>query len=188
MRSVDDAGVESVRRFRVPPTVRGLQEFAKVIAQLPHPMVVAEPTSLTWLGLSATVNDAGGQFVLIGARHSARLRGAIMGKNKSDVIDADVLSRAPEVFDLHPFDATLPAALAVLHRWPNLRALAASKTKPPGAEHARKDDPNPNPPPNAESAPPPSKAGNEPSTNSPSRTPTESPPPNKERLKLTQIG
>lgn len=173
VRCVDDAGVASVRRFRVAPTVRGLQELGRVVSGLPHPVVVAEPTSMTWLGLAATVTDAGGQFVLIGARHSARLRGAIMGKNKSDVIDADVLSRAPEVFDLHPFDTpspaqlalrqavnrrgtavieanrayrrllslarwafpdvwnafrgSLPTALAVLHRWPDLRALAASK-------------------------------------------------------------
>jgi len=37
-----------------------------------------------------------------GSRHAARLRGAISGKNKSDVIDADVLARAGEVFELTP--------------------------------------------------------------------------------------
>lgn len=136
-------------------------------------MAVAEPTSMTWLGLAAAVDAAGGEFVLIGAQHSAPLRGAIMGENTSDVIDADVLSRAPQVFDLRPFRAlspgelalrtavnrrgaavldanrthrrllslarwafpdvwnafrgSLPTAPAVLRRWPDLRALAASK-------------------------------------------------------------
>lgn len=32
---------------------------------------------------------------LLGARHAARLRGAITGKDKSDVIDADVLAMVP---------------------------------------------------------------------------------------------
>jgi hypothetical protein len=34
---------------------------------------------------------------LVGARHCARLRGAIAGTNTSDVIDADVLTRAGQV-------------------------------------------------------------------------------------------
>ena len=37
---------------------------------------------------------------MIDARHTARLRGAIMGKNKSDVIDSHVVSHAGDVFDL----------------------------------------------------------------------------------------
>jgi hypothetical protein len=50
---------------------------------------------------------------LLGARHAARLRGAISGKHKSDVIDADVLARAGEVFDLHPLRPVDPAQLAL---------------------------------------------------------------------------
>ena len=41
------------------------------------------------------------------------LRGAISGKHKSDVIDADVLARAGEVFDLHPLRPVEPAQLAL---------------------------------------------------------------------------
>jgi hypothetical protein len=42
---------------------------------------------MTWLALALAVERAGGQMEIIGARHSARLRVATMGKNKSDVID-----------------------------------------------------------------------------------------------------
>ena len=56
--------------------------------------------------LAGVVGGAGGRrwcgLSLLGARHAARLRGAISGKHKCDVIDADVLARAGEVFDLHP--------------------------------------------------------------------------------------
>ena len=39
--------------------------------------------------------------------------GAITGKHKSDVIDADALARAGEVFDLHPLRPAEPAQLAL---------------------------------------------------------------------------
>lgn len=39
----------------------------------------------------------------IGARHSARLRGAIMGKNKSDVIDSEVLTMPGRSSTRHPW-------------------------------------------------------------------------------------
>jgi hypothetical protein len=35
---------------------------------------------MTWLALALAVERAGGQMEMIGARHSARLRGAIMDK------------------------------------------------------------------------------------------------------------
>jgi Transposase IS116/IS110/IS902 family/Transposase len=57
--------------------------------------------------------EAGCDLSLLGARHAARLRGAISGKHKSDVIDADVLARAGEVFDLHPLRPLEPARLAL---------------------------------------------------------------------------
>ena len=59
------------------------------------------------------VTDAGCDLSLLGARHAARLRGANSGKSKSDVIDADVLARAGEVFDLHPLRTVDPAQLAL---------------------------------------------------------------------------
>ena len=68
---------------------------------------------MTWLALALSLEAGGGRLALIGARHSARLRGAISGKNKSDVIDADVLARAGEVFDLRPLVLPAPAELAL---------------------------------------------------------------------------
>jgi hypothetical protein len=41
-------------------------------------------------------------------RHSARLRGAIMGKNKSDVIDSEVLIHAGEIFAPPPLVLASP--------------------------------------------------------------------------------
>ena len=139
----------------------------------PGVVAVAEPTSMTWLGLHVALQRAGCDLSLVGTRHSARLRGAISGKLKSDVIDADVLSLASDVFALSPLDPPLPAelalrravvrrgklvidgnrarrrlislarwafpdvwtafagswptAIAVLTRWPDLRALAAAR-------------------------------------------------------------
>jgi len=55
---------------------------------------------MTWLALA--VDRAGGQMETIGARHSPRLRGAILGKNKSDVIDSELLTHAREFFDPPP--------------------------------------------------------------------------------------
>lgn len=48
---------------------------------------------------------------MVGARQAARLRGAISGKNKSDVIDADVLARAGEVFELTALRLPPPTSL-----------------------------------------------------------------------------
>jgi hypothetical protein len=59
---------------------------------------------MAWLALALVVQRAGGQMETIGARHTSRLRGAIMGKNKSDVIDSEVLTHVGEIFD-PPSDA-----------------------------------------------------------------------------------
>ena len=91
----------------------GLRSLTNRLAEMPGVVAVAEPTSMTWLGLSVALRDAGCDLSLLGARHAARLRGAISGKHKSDVIDADVLARAGEVFDLHPLRPVDPAQLAL---------------------------------------------------------------------------
>jgi hypothetical protein len=57
---------------------------------------------MTWLGLAVALQDAGSDLALVGSRHAARLRGAISGKNRSDVSDADVLARAGDLFELDP--------------------------------------------------------------------------------------
>ena len=63
---------------------------------------------MTWLPLSIALGNAGVELSLVGNRHSARLRSALAGKNKSDPIDATVLSRAGEFFELTA--ARIPAA------------------------------------------------------------------------------
>jgi len=97
----------------VQPTLAGLRLLTDRLAVVPGVMAVVEPTSMTWLGLSVALRDAGCDLSLLGARHAARLRGAISGKHKSDVIDADVLARAGEVFELHPLRTVEPAQLAL---------------------------------------------------------------------------
>ena len=113
VRRVQADGSVSATRFRVPPTLAGLSLLTRRLGDGPPAAAVCEPTSMTWLGLAAAVSDAGGQLTLIGARHAARLRGAIIDKNKSDVIDADVLARAGEVFTLSPLRTPEPGRLAL---------------------------------------------------------------------------
>ena len=104
----------SLSRFTVDPTLAGLETLSQRLAALPAPVTaVVEPTSMTWLALALAVERAGGQMDMIGARHSARLRGAIMGKNKSDVIDSEVLTHAGEIFDPPPLVLASPAQLAL---------------------------------------------------------------------------
>jgi transposase len=101
--------------FTIPPTLDGLSRLTKRLAAQNVRIAAAEPTSMTWLGLTIALNAAGIDLALVGSRHVARLRGAVSGKNKSDVIDAQVLSRAGELFALEP--AVLPdAATLALQR------------------------------------------------------------------------
>jgi transposase len=100
-------------RFLAPPTLAGLRLLGERLGGYPGVVAVAEPTSMTWLGLSIALRDAGAELSLLGARHAARLRGAIIGKDKSDVIDADVLAAAGEVFTLTPLRPPTPADLAL---------------------------------------------------------------------------
>lgn len=99
--------------FSVPPTLNGLADLADRLAKHHATVAMAEPTSMSWLGLSAALLPAGIELTLVGSRHVARLRGAVTGKNKSDVIDAELLSRAGEVFDLSVTSIPCPATLAL---------------------------------------------------------------------------
>jgi transposase len=94
--------------FVVPPTLAGMERLTKRLASWPGAVAVVEPTSMTWLPLSIALRDAAVELSLVGNRHSARLRSALAGKNKSDPIDAAVLSRAGEFFELCP--ARIPDA------------------------------------------------------------------------------
>lgn len=94
---------EVIDELTAGPTLGGLDGLAKRLAKLPGAMAVAEPTSMTWLPpLNVALGQTGIDQALVGNRHSARLRSVVAGKNKSDPIDADVLSRAGEFFEFRP--------------------------------------------------------------------------------------
>jgi transposase len=112
-RAVAGGPGETLEQFTVPPTLSGLSTLTKRLAPYPGVMAVAEPTSMTWLPLAVALSDAGGSLALVGNRHSARLRSALAGKNKSDPIDAAVLSRAGELFALEPARIPAPGELAL---------------------------------------------------------------------------
>ncbi|MHB1989012.1 MAG: IS110 family transposase [Acidimicrobiales bacterium] len=104
---------EAVEDFVVAPTLAGMEILTKRMSRSPGVMAVAEPTSMTWLPLSVALRNAGADLALIGNRHSARLRSGLAGKNKSDPIDAAVLSRAVELFALQPARIPSPSELAL---------------------------------------------------------------------------
>ena len=87
-------GSTSPRRSRACPVL------SERLAACPGVVAVAEPTCMTWLGLHVALQRAGCDLCLVGTRHAARLRAAISGKHKSDVIDADILAMAGDVFAL----------------------------------------------------------------------------------------
>lgn len=99
---------EVIDDFTVAPTMDGMRRLTERLSGYDAAVATAEPTSMTWLSLSIALGQAGVPLTLVGARHLARLRGAVSGKNKSDVIDAELLAAAPEVFDLH--DTPMPTA------------------------------------------------------------------------------
>jgi transposase len=103
----------TVEDFVVAPTLVGMTTLTKRLSVYPGVMAVAEPTSMTWLPLAVALEAAGCRLALVGNRHAARLRGALAGKNKSDPIDADVLSRAGEFFSLEPARIPNPQELAL---------------------------------------------------------------------------
>ena len=123
-----------VERFKVPSTIVGLTQLTERLSPFPGSVVVCEPTSMTWLSIQIAVERAGCEMSLIGTRHSARLRGALVGKHKSDVIDADMLSRAGEFFALDPTRRPTPDELALRrvvqlrHRrwWPRIGPIDGS--------------------------------------------------------------
>ncbi len=104
---------EIVDDFVVAPTLAGLGRLTERLSGYDVTVATAEPTSMTWLSLGIALERAGTELTLIGARHVARLRGAVSGKDKSDVIDAELLSRAPEVFALHDTPRPSPGQLAL---------------------------------------------------------------------------
>jgi hypothetical protein len=84
IRATDAQGRVRTDRFSVQPTLAGLRSLSNRLAQMPGVVVaVAEPTSMTWLALSVALRDAGCDLSLLGARHAARLRGAISANTRA---------------------------------------------------------------------------------------------------------
>jgi transposase len=99
--------------FAVAPTLAGLAKLTERLAPYAGSLVVAEPTGMSWLSLSHAAADAGCDMSLVQARHSAKLRSAIAGKNKTDVIDADMLTSCAALFGLEPTPIPGPAQIAL---------------------------------------------------------------------------
>ena len=100
--------------FAVPPTLAGMARLTARLAAHAPALVVAEPTGMTWLAVGHAVRAAGCDLTLVGPRHSARLRGAIAGKHKTDVADADMLAGCASVFGLTA--GVLPSATQIALR------------------------------------------------------------------------
>jgi transposase len=81
----------------VAPTLAGLAQLTERLCPYAGSLVVAEPTAGTWLPLSVAVTAAGCRIGFVANRDSARLRQAIAGANKTDVIDAALLAGCEEI-------------------------------------------------------------------------------------------
>lgn len=104
-------GVEE--KFSVPPTLAGLGTLTERLSDYRGALTVAEPTAMSWLALGHAVNDAGCGFALVEARHTAKLREAISGRNKTDDIDASMLAASVDLFDLSAGELPGPGQLAL---------------------------------------------------------------------------
>ena len=83
--------------FRVPPTLAGMTALTERLRPYAGALVVAEPTGGSWLPLSVAVADADCRIGFVANRDSARLRQAIAGATKTDVIDAAMLAQCEQV-------------------------------------------------------------------------------------------
>lgn len=93
---------EQVEDFKVGHTLAGLEQLADRLQGHAPALVVAEPTAMSWLAVGHAVEQAGCELSLVAAKHTAKLRAAVAGKSKSDVIDADMLARCESVFEPEP--------------------------------------------------------------------------------------
>lgn len=104
---------DQVEDFGVAHTLEGLDRLTGRLADHAPAMVVAEPTAMSWLAVGHAVEEAGCELSLVAAKHTAKLRGAVAGKSKSDVIDADMLARCEAVFEPQATALPSPARIAL---------------------------------------------------------------------------
>ncbi len=101
--------------FRVAPTLAGLAKLTDRLGPFAGSLVVVEPTAGSWLPLSHAVDAAGCRLGYAHTRDSARLREAIAGRNKTDVIDAEMLTRCEDVLGVQA-SPLVPAEVIALRR------------------------------------------------------------------------
>lgn len=99
--------------FTARPTLAGLATLSERLEPYAGSMVVAEPTAGTWLPLAHVVTDAGCEIGFVANRDSARLRKAITGASKTDVIDADMLARCEDVLGVTPVPVPPPGQIGL---------------------------------------------------------------------------
>lgn len=99
--------------FKVRSTLAGLAELTDRLRPHAGAMVVAEPTAGTWLPLAHAVGDAGCGIGFVANRDSARLRKAIVGASKTDVIDADMLAHCEEILGVVTAPVPPPGQIAL---------------------------------------------------------------------------
>lgn len=99
--------------FKVRSTLAGLAELTDRLEPYAGAMVVAEPTAGTWLQLAHAVADAGCGVGFVANRDSSRLRKAIVGASKTDVIDADMLAHCEEILGVVSAPVPPPGQIAL---------------------------------------------------------------------------
>src|SRR5262245_60145058 len=107
-------GPDGVREdFRAAPTLAGLAKLTGRLTPYAGSLVVAEPTAGSWIPLSHAVIEAGCRIGFVQNRDSARLREAIAGRNKTDVIDAEMLARCEGVLGVKAVPLIDPVVLGL---------------------------------------------------------------------------
>ena len=99
--------------FKTRPTLAGLAKLTERLEPYGGSLVVAEPTAGTWLPLAHAVTAAGCEIGFVANRDSARLRKAITGASKTDLIDADMLAHCAEVLGVTATEIPPPDRIAL---------------------------------------------------------------------------
>jgi transposase len=99
--------------FRVSPTLAGLARLSDRLKPYAGAMVVVEPTAGTWIPLAHAVAEGGCAIGYVQNRDSARLRKAVAGANKTDVIDAELLAQCEQVLGVHPAPLLAPEVIGL---------------------------------------------------------------------------
>jgi len=130
IRETTGDGQVRLSRFHTPPTITGLTRLGERLASYPQVLAVAEPTSMTWLGLHVALREAGCDLALVGTRHAARLRGAISART-SPTSSTRTCWPWPVTCSTWPRCARLPRrSWRCVGRWSGVASLSSTATVP----------------------------------------------------------